>query len=328
MKRIGSLALLLLTAWVPRLAAREVVIDLAAQNPGSTERRPVEPGEELVIAITNRVPTKTYDVTIERKIVTIPVLSLPSGAPAAETCDNLVGNFVLELQQKKDEVAVGGLVSEYRKKVSPCPANIQQQLDQAIRAQTVKVVPDTYKLELGEELVVTVTRKDESKSTWITEFSTGSRGEWRTSYGFNFIPNKDETYFSKEKGAGEFQITRDRERKKFDFSPSVFFTWLSRQQQQKDWAIGPVAGMGFDSSNPVIFGGISFSYNQNVQLNLGAVVHQQKRLNGRFQQDQIVKENLGSDQLQLSTYQINWFFGLSFRLDKSPFGNQDKGTKK
>lgn len=328
MKRIGWLGVLFLITFAPGLAAREVIIDLAAQDPGSTEQRPANPGEELTITIINRVPSKTYDVTIERKVILIAELPpLPSGAPAAENCTNLVGNFVLELQPKENEDAVGGLVREYRRKVSACPASVQQDLDAAIRENTVRAIPDIYTLDSGEELVVTITRTDDSTPTWITKFSTGSRGEWRTSYGFNFIPDEDETYFSQERGDGEFRITRNADREDFDFAPSFFYTWFSRKQQQKDLAIGPMAGLGFDSENPVVFGGIAFSYSQNIQLNLGAVIHQQKRLSGRFEPNQMIEENLGSEQLDSSTYNINWFLGLSFRLGANPFGGSDDGEE-
>jgi hypothetical protein len=321
MNRTVLMTALLLIAQAPGLIAREVIIDLATQDPGSTEQRAVNADEDLTVKIINRVPNKTYNITIEQRSIVVPPLQLPAdAAPAESTCANLVGNFLVELNTKTDEDAVAGLISEFRQKAAPCSKSIQQEFEDAVDAHTVRLIPDTYRLDQGEELVVTITRNP----TWITIFSTGPRGEWRTSYGFNFIPDKDEIYFSKEAGEGEFEITRKGDGEDFDFAPSVFFTWLSRKQQQRDLAFGPVAGLGFDSDNPIVFGGITFSYNQNIQLNLGAVVHQQKRLNGTFEPNQIIAENLGSEELESTTYGINWFFGLSFRLDSNPFaGSED-----
>jgi hypothetical protein len=324
MRRIALSAAALLLAWAPAGYARDLIVDLAEQDPGSTETRATELGDDLVIVIRNIVPGVTYNVTVERLVIPITALDPPQQnlAPPPNDCTTPETFFEQEIRTKTTEDEVRDLVNEYRNKTVTCPPNAQQVLEAKIQTLAVRTIPGSFELTRGEKLVVTTVRADNG-TTWTTEFSTGDRGEWRTSYGFNFLPSENDTYFLNE----ESKIQKNADRRNFDFAPSIFYSWMPREALLSNVRIGPVAGLGFDLDNPIVFGGVAITYNQNISLNLGAVMHKQTRLLGKYHEDQKLDETLDATQLVEESYSLNYFVGLSFRFSSNPFSGGDDDTE-
>jgi hypothetical protein len=156
-------------------------------------------------------------------------------------------------------------------------------------------------------------------------YKTKPRGEWRTTFGFNFIYKiKQDTYYSDMNEGGTYTIAEGSNRDKLDFHPTLMFTWLSNKHLDKndDWHVGLSGGLGYNFNESLsVFAGPSFIYNENITLTLGIAFHNQKRLSSNYSSGDIINENLNFDQLHTDYIRVNPFISLSFRLDKNPFGS-------
>jgi hypothetical protein len=175
-----------------------------------------------------------------------------------------------------------------------------------------------------EFLVVTIQRPDGDQTrTWSLTLDAGPRGKWEATYGFVFAPDDDEKYFSAATDDGKFKVTNEQDRGGLAFVPAVFYTWFPASRDNRSLSFGLSAGLGFDTSNPVVLLGGSATFNRNVSLVAGAMVRKVTRLNGQYDPDHlpIVSENLTADQLQTSVFRPTYFVSLSFRFDSAPFAS-------
>jgi hypothetical protein len=157
---------------------------------------------------------------------------------------------------------------------------------------------------------------------WTIFYSTQPKGRWLTSYGLNLIPVEDDEYFLDPNGDSTYTIKEASDSGlDFDPAPSVFFTYVTPGNLAKHSSLNFSTGLGFDLENPIAFAGAGVIVGDNWNLNLGVVLHEQQRLRGRYraEEDRVVQELLDDDQLYESTYDVNWFFGFSYRFDKNPF---------
>ncbi len=323
MKRQLFLAALLF--FCASVSAQEVeILDLAALVPGSEIEETVPPGAVLRVKVVNRVPKHSY--TLRADVETIPIVELNFSAPstraAAENCDDVIGELLNGLQSAETEVEVAGLVQSARDRGrSLCSDDERPALNQQIDEKTTHTFRAVV-LSMGERLVVQVSRiEGEETLLWKTTYTTGPRGRWLTTYGVGFLPDQDEEFFSESLGDGGFEIRGKEPAGGLDFVPAIFFTWLPRKWENRSWAFSPAGGLGFDVSNPVVFLGGAAMFNQNLSLLAGAVFHKQKRLDGQYQEGQILGEALTPDQLAVEPYHVNFFFAVAFRFGSNPFGS-------
>lgn len=310
-------------------------VNLANMEPGGSVTVTVAHSSEYVVVVTNRIPGKSYSISYLKRVIPIPALpSMPAPPPTLETtaCGAL-SIAVNKLNGTDTEASVPNLikgVESAKGKVKPgdCRDEIAE-ADQQLRA-TRSESDEHFTIGAGEELRVTVERTQNSKILkWEKVFSGGPRGEWLVSYGFTFIPNDDERWFSKTTTEPkQFVITKKADRQNYDFAPSIFFIWLPASMANRNSSYGPTAGLGFDLSNPVVFLGGCYGWNQNIHLVGGVVAHQVQRLSGEFQRGQTIGENLASDKLTEKTYRASYFLGVSFRFGSNPFKSGDAKVKK
>lgn len=317
MSRSTMVLILVLIAGPALGAGRAEVLDLARP----VVERQVPAGQPLEIIISNRLPNRDYRVKVLTRIIEIPPLEWPGGETrlAVAECPTLVDDFLKEITGLSSEAGVPEHIDEFRSRASGCPDTVQPSLELAI-ATTRQPLSQPVTLNRGQELVVTVEREGRE---WEFILTTGSRGAWRTFYGFNFFPNGDERYFAAQdpETPGTFVITRQGDREELDFAPSAIFTWLPASQRNRDWGHGVAIGLGFDLDNPIVFGGYGGTYNRNILINAGLVIHKQQRLAGRFSEGQVITENLDEAQLTELTYAPDFYIGIGFR-----FGAGDSGS--
>ena len=188
-------------------------------------------------------------------------------------------------------------------------------------------------LEKNERLVVDIKAYDISggtrtlKTNHVYAYETKRRGEWRTTFGFNFIYKfNQDTYFSKSNDDGTYSITEGRNRDKFDFHPTLMFTWLSNKHLDKkmNWNFGLSGGLGYDFDESLaVFVGPSFIYNENITFTCGVAFHNQNRLTSNYNEGDVISENLTFDQLHTEYIRVNPFVSISLRLDRNPFQGEN-----
>jgi hypothetical protein len=62
---------------------------------------------------------------------------------------------------------------------------------------------------------------------------------------------------------------------------------------------------------------------ENVNLFVAVAGHQQTRLDGRYEVDQILKEDLSEDKLEEKTFGTSLIYGITFRFDNNPFKKKE-----
>ncbi|GAA4896845.1 hypothetical protein GCM10023311_21990 [Flaviramulus aquimarinus] len=186
----------------------------------------------------------------------------------------------------------------------------------------------TFDVLKGEQLSITIevfnitrpggVRTETKVSTFKYIYKTKPRGKWQTTFGFNFIHlGNNNTFFSKSVDS-IYVITEGTNQNKYDFHPTLMFTWLKNNNDE--FNVGFSGGLGYDLEKSLsVFLGGSLIYNQNITLTLGIAFHNQKKLNSNYEEGDIIKENLTFEQLHGDFIRINPFISLSFRLDKNPF---------
>jgi hypothetical protein len=315
-KPLFVLALALSTA---SAAAGQIgVLDLGKVGPDSTRNLKVKTGD-LDLTLVNRLPGKEYAIEVEVDFLAI-------------------GGLTLEAFRKPDAAADAGQPRALAAKAVSCP-EIQQALDASSETALAALRPasedcrdelerltteslGTYELAAGQVLTATIERDGK---TWTWTFTTGDRGEWRTTYGFTFVPNEDRKYLTRpglDADEGKFRIFEQKDREELDFVPSVLFNWMPAKQRGENWIDGFTAGLGWDLEKPVVFAGWSWMYNENLNLTLGVAIHQQTRLLGKYSEKtgdpgNLVGEALEPNQLVETTYGPNVYVGVGFRFDRN-----------
>jgi pimeloyl-ACP methyl ester carboxylesterase len=321
--RLSRLLAGLLVLWAADARA-QTQIDLAATLAGDTIS--INPGS-LSLVVANRLRARTYRVTVNVEAVPIPPLP-PVQLPVRETvatapCQALI-DATGALSSSKDEAEVAQAVREIERRLSDAKcADVAVVTAARDAVNGTRRVLDPLVVASGEQVKVTIERLamdgNAVDKTWTVTFSTGARGQWLTTYGFAFIPDRDERYFSKAAGANAFVITKERDAGGLTPAPSVFFSWLSRKAALGNWSISPTAGLGLTDKLPSVFGGVSVLFNQNIGVAAGIGLYAQKRLNGRYAADQQIEENLGDDQLHRVVYLPNVMVAATYRFGSNPF---------
>lgn len=333
-----TLAALAIGAYARLAQPQTLTVDLAAQKPGDALAVSIGAGAAYTVSVKNKIPTRT-DYQYTARLITKPIPALdPSVFGKAATAKdrplttpcNGVQTATADLKGAPNEAAVPKLRTALQDALDKAPSPAcdgDRSLALLLLADTTATLEDQVAIREGQALEVIITRtgEDGKPLIWKKTFDAGDRGEWRTSYGFTFLPNEDERWFAKAGSeANKFTITQQAQRRRFDFAPSIFFTWVPGLKLSDNLDLGPTAGLGFDLSAPIVFAGLSVLWNENIALVGGAVVHQRARLAGEYQPGQPIAENLAADKLTEKTYHLNGFFGLAFRFGSKPKGFADK----
>ncbi len=317
---------LLLASCTPAFSQSILTLDLASAPTGSLSL-PLQTGDHTIV-LKNILPGGNYEIKVEVEDVLLEAFSMPSmGGKAslndASNCDSLK-SIVELLRQLDSEATLPVKRAELTALLIPendsCPhygaaLNMDTTFDSRYEIKGLKK---------SQILKITVKRTNKAgkELEWVRIYKTPSRGKWLTTYSFNFITqaaSKERLYFAKNIGMDSFQITSETNRKWVDFVPGITFTWLSAAGFGRDFGIGASGGIGFDLEKPVVFAGVSFIYNQNLSLTIGAAAHQVKDLHGKYNEGDIIREILSPDQLMIEPYRVNPFISLSLRFDKNPF---------
>jgi hypothetical protein len=335
--RVGvALVGLFLSSTYPAAAA-DFVIDLAT-HPGDLTIS-VAPGN-LSISIVHQVPGRDYGVTAVAEAIAIPPITLPAGVtlplgaavdPACIPLDN--GLKAITLPADEAAVAAAAATVNDLLKATTCPpANaVYRAAAAALATYSAARRVGSFTIRSGEQVKVVVQRLKADRApekTWTTIYSTGARGTWLTTYGFVFVPVKDELYFSAAgQKQGEFVITRQRDDAVSDikFVPSIMFSWLAASRQLSNWSFSPAAGFGATSDSLAVLVGGTAMFNSNLAFTGGLAITQQQRLAGNYKEGQTVSENLSEDQLQVKVLKPSLFLGVTFRFGSNPFAKTNGG---
>jgi hypothetical protein len=325
----GAVCLLALFITSPALAA-DYRIDLA-RHPGGEVTATVAPGRIRPVVL-HRLPGRLYTVDVIREAIPVPVLTLPEGikipggAAADLDCVKLKAD-VEKIDPPKDEEQVGAAVASITALLAEtkCMGAVRNQVVATLAQYDNSLPQDEYVLEAGQRLRITIQRLDvkgASEKTWVVTLTTGPRGEWLTTYGLTFIPIRDELYFSKPTDQqGKYVISKQRGESDsgLRFLPSVLFNWMPANRASRNIAVSPTAGFGVNADSFGALAGATVTYNTNLGFTAGVAVVQQRRLLGKYNENDTVGEDLTEDQLHHRVLTARAFVAITFRFGANPF---------
>jgi hypothetical protein len=326
-------------------ATRVIVIDLATQDEGSELVQPlsIETEENVSVLIKNRLtfPDHRYNVEIKLENLTIPPLPISSLGGFGEVlkvkvqpptitrpdseCNDRCLAILEEIKKASSEKLLPSLKNKFSAELGDkCKgkSDVIAFYVSVAESLTSYEPVDNITVKRGQEMTVVITRSSGDKELkWTNIYRTGPRGHWIFSYGFSFpyLANEERDYFTKADSDTSYTITKKNAVGKVKYIPAVYIHWFPTRDELKDWSCSVVGGIGFDLENPVVFIGGSVTYNQNLSFMLGGMLHQVNDLDGRYHENEKVKENLESAQLLVQKWVLNPCFTISFRFDNDPF---------
>lgn len=242
-----------------------------------------------------------------------------SGCPdvskyADEQCADLLKTAQTAIAAADTEAKMALATAPLRVLAKACP-DIQAYLD------LIDETLGPFTLGESQMLVVTIIRKDNS-ATWVRNFSTGKRGDWLASYGILLVPNRDANYSSYSLGNDVYEVRRSRDREKFDYIPTLAFTFMRPHDAPRDWFDSPIFGIGYDLQTISATAGWALTYNHNFSISAGVMLHQQRRLKGKYEEGEHYTKTgnvLENSDLTEMTWAPNVYVGITIRSLTNPF---------
>jgi hypothetical protein len=327
--RVFTITFLLMVA-VNASAATELTVDLSGPAAVSFQ---VAPGAYSV-RVVNMLPTVDYDIThamehpLEGPISIAaakkagapppPVPPAPAAPPggALPPCKALLATAQASIATAPDEKAMSIATAPIRAMRGQCTSDIEPYLS------SIELVIPSIDIRAGDVLTVTVTRTTPAAS-WTRKFTGGKRGDWLASYGLLFAPNLDANYSSYALGDNVYEVRRSRDREKFDYIPTLTFSYLRPNKAAQDWVLAPSFGLGYDLSSITGTFGVSYIYNHNFAVSAGLMMHRQRRLRGDREEGEhfsltgtSVPDN---NALTEMTWGPNVYVGITIRSLTNPF---------
>jgi hypothetical protein len=302
-------------------------IDLADGPIKITE--PIEDGKDVVIKILNRSKVNTYEIIINRLAPIIPPLeSTVTGntiAAVPNPCQELEGIYN-DILGEANESKISALRRDLNKLINTTSPACPTRSKAILLDRELDLSYNITSLKKGEVLEITVKRITPSPQTWMATYNTGSKGVWKTSYGFAFMPN----WFAKEKKYfldSVNKITPETNSKNMDYAPCIFFNWFPGKQSLNAFSYGLSGGLGINfEAEPVIFLGGSATYHHNISINIGLVAYRQSFLKGRYKVGEIINENNFDEEsgLHQKLFRVNPCIAISFRFGQNPFRTNEE----
>jgi hypothetical protein len=319
-------------------------LDLGKQSPGAVTTESV-PAGTYSVRIDNRVPRLPYSVNVIVRSVAYPPISISgtraSSLAACSAITQADADLSATYQRSGDETEIRTQVEAALRVLNSTPGCTAEadSLSRRIDESRISWSKDIA-LEAGQELVITVVRPaqpPEPEKTWQKTFTTGPRGEWRTSYGFATIFTRlgpGSGVFSKRTSvfiqtAGDANTIAERnDRGAADLVPAVLFHFMPSGRTSASLVRGASAGVSFDGTNPMIMGGLGWTYEQNVNLSFGLMARREPILLAKYELGQKVAADLTEGQLTEMKLRIRPYVVLTFRLSASPFGSGEQPKEK
>jgi len=261
----------------------------------------------------------------------LPPLTLSAGDSRAfnGVCDSIKKAITnLKDFQKRDkdknrtEKGLSKLVNklELELKNRKCDNNNVKEDAMVLLQSTKLLYPQIIKVETGTRTTIVITRDSLS---WTFVLHGNEVGKWVTTYGFGFSSAKynGDSYVTKQLlDTSAYKIIKSTRPQIYDLNyiPAVFFSYFPTNNNEP-CNYSCTAGLGYDLSAPVIFGGFNIMYRYNIGLSLGVVFQQQYRLKGQYNENDIISVPLDINQLHDKIYRPNIYLAVHFRFGENPF---------
>lgn len=198
------------------------------------------------------------------------------------------------------------------------PIDVSTFIDNSV--SPISRVIETFEFKLKERSKVEFSIKKMKNSKVISEFRYTFNGKithkWHTTLGIAGIALlKTDTYKTSAFEDG-YIITQDGSQNLIDPVIVMMFTYIDLEEPN---SFGPTGGIGFDLEKISVYGGASWYFGHNLVLTGGVALHQQLRLDNKYDVGQIMDSPIDSGDLNSFYYRVNPFISLTFALSKNIF---------
>ncbi len=337
--RKNIILLLTATLLVACVEAQTLFIDLSEFEYGKEIKIDPLVGKFDKIILKSTFPRFEYNVYIKEENQQIPEIELPDGTLRSnnDTCKVLeekLSEFKEYLKIGDDENEIGNkikLMESLIKDDNKCKdAKLVEAFD-TLKTKTLRKISlkKAYKKQNGKNITILISREERN---WKFLIEGDPVGSFQVTYGFGFTSlNGQKEYYSKSMlDTMAFTITKKNENDILDlnYTPAIFVSFLPYKKYGKPFYFSPTIGLGFDTENPVVFLGLSAFYYQNIGISLGVAGQKRAFLNNRYNENDIISENLDFDQLHEEKYRPLFYFSVNFRLKENPFSKKENPEDK
>ena len=267
--------------------------------------------------------------------------------PEGKACPDFLAHESATLRTAKDEKDLQEKLEKFKDTVSSatvCSIQERSEATDTAERSVVRKVKELVVIAENSDVTVTVFRiADEGRRIAVAQVkytaSPEPQGQWLIYYGFNFIKDEDEKFYTEEirddsSAVTSYRISRQRNNGGSLLAPSIYFMylpgrrdgWLSALAWRSHIAFGGLAtGLGFDQSQPNVFLGYGIGWGNNVMVTGGLSYRKVKRLSGRYSEGDVVQQVLTTE-LEESTYEPAPYLGVAFRFGSNPLNGQQAAT--
>jgi hypothetical protein len=307
--------------------SNEIFVSVATRD----QREWYDRSKDLDVTICNVLPGEDYQIgkvmsRSDRTIDVEDVLQLPSVTPksraAAAPCDVLAA-AIRDLAGTTKEADVPARRRALRAALDAGSACPKASAAETLIAGTTR----TVNVPIRDEAVTTVTVQRTVGSetvTWTLVIRTTPRGKWLIHFAAGFSPDTERQYFGRTETAGQPQKLRSEAKDDLSFVPAVVFSRKNGRAEGRTFTFGPAAGLGFEDERPAVFGGLHWTYRDNLALFVGPIFREEERLRAQYELGQDLPADLTPDQLVEKRYDVGAWIGIGLRLDKNPFSKNSE----
>ena len=305
------------------------------------------PNKDISLTLLNKIPELDYAVNTSTELRTIPPLdgdTVPAAAstaarllervksigakspscPAKYKFDSLLSKLTSSTLMEKDVPAGKKVAAVFVESIANEDKDAcATQIDYATKwnkSTTKTVTLPAAPFGADTTIYVSRTAGDQSTKTWEYKITTGSSGEWRTSYGFALLNNKDRLYSARTGTTGLINIQRSNAgNDNLDVIPALFISWFDASHATESWDWGFNGGFGLDFTNPTVLAGLDISIHQNLFFNFGVAANKQKRLKSQYIEGQTLTATVQDSDLVEEKYAPTYYFAVTYRFGSNPF---------
>ena len=189
-------------------------------------------------------------------------------------------------------------------------------------AQESTTMEKIIEISSDHDITVEVMKSEgDTNATWAQFIyrGDGEDSRWLTHYGFTFLYNRGEKYYSEfhqagdEEGSGSY-YTVEAQNNKSDilYSPTILWTYPWRQNKSFDH--GLTAGLGANENSLLVLIGYSLIVGKNVIITASVAAQEFPTLNGSYKEHQRLDSSVDSSALEEKEFDGSVGISVGFRF--------------
>ena len=321
-----------LTVFGTKTVAAQTTLDLSIKV-GSTQTILTT---ETMLRLVNCTKKDRYIVEWTFVQNKIPIFQLTGGTASGNDCSPDVTDILGKLRNTESEDTIKKYVDKGNALIRKLDDAKCKEVLKASIAETEQLIPIPYApLKDNQVITLTVTKVDKDgkqvgDSKWTFVLKTPEKSRWLIHYGLTYAPSvisKTNHYYSlaDTSVANRYTITKENKngpRPWENISATINFTYPFHSEP-RGLDGGFTAGFGL-SAGLELSGqaGLSMIIGDNVIVGTGIAMMQKYKLNGKYKEGQIIKENLDFNALHEKVWLPELYFTIGFRFGNNPFAKK------